>query len=95
MKYSSRQSQKIRIQKAMSKVTSIIRREYITRVRKRSFIIMTILGPILFGTLMIAPYKLASLEDRDNKIIAVVELDTANAPVAEEDLIFKEVIPSK
>ncbi|MEM7161421.1 MAG: ABC transporter permease [Bacteroidota bacterium] len=32
----------------MSKVGLIIRREYFTRVKKKSFIIMTILGPLLF-----------------------------------------------
>jgi ABC-2 type transport system permease protein len=33
----------------MNKILLIISREYLTRVRKRSFIIMTILGPLLFG----------------------------------------------
>lgn len=35
----------------MSKILLIIRREYLTRVRKRSFIIMTLLGPILAAVL--------------------------------------------
>ena len=39
----------------MNKIGLIIRREYITRVRKRSFIIMAILGPILFASLMVVP----------------------------------------
>ncbi len=79
----------------MSKITQIIRREYITRVRKRSFIVMTILGPVLFGVFLIAPYKLANLEDSDEKIIAVVELDQQNNPVPEAELIFKGIIPEK
>ena len=79
----------------MNKIFQIIRREYITRVRKRAFIIMTILGPLLFGTLMIAPYKLAQLEDSDDKTIAVVELDEMNRPVPQEKLIFKDIIPPK
>ncbi|NNE54942.1 MAG: ABC transporter permease, partial [Flavobacteriales bacterium] len=33
----------------MSKVSLIIRREYFSRVKKKSFIVMTFLGPILFG----------------------------------------------
>lgn len=78
----------------MNKILHIIRREYITRVRKKSFIIMTIIGPLLFGALMIAPYKLASLEDRGEKVIAVVELDEQEQPVPENALIFKDVIPS-
>ncbi len=35
----------------MHKILLIIRREYLTRVKKRSFIIMTILGPVLIGAL--------------------------------------------
>ena len=36
----------------MSKIGLIIKREYTTRIRKKSFIIMTILGPILFAGLL-------------------------------------------
>ncbi len=41
--------------KDMSKIGLIIGREYKTRVRKKSFIVMTLLGPILFAALMVAP----------------------------------------
>jgi ABC-2 type transport system permease protein len=79
----------------MSKIPKIIRREYITRVRKRSFIVMTILGPVLFGIFLIAPYKLANMEDNDEKIIAIVELDKNSNPVPENEQLFKGVIPDK
>ena len=79
----------------MSKIAKIIRREYITRVRKRAFIVMTILGPILFAVFLIAPYKLANMEDRDQKVIAVVELDEQMNPVPENKLLFKNIIPEK
>lgn len=36
----------------MSKINLIIEREYVSRVRKKSFIIMTFLGPILIGGLL-------------------------------------------
>ncbi|MFT4770908.1 MAG: ABC-2 type transport system permease protein [Cryomorphaceae bacterium] len=36
----------------MSKISLIIEREYVSRVRKKSFIIMTFLGPILIGGLL-------------------------------------------
>ena len=36
----------------MSKIGLIIKREYTTRIRKKSFIIMTILGPLLFAGLL-------------------------------------------
>ena len=57
----------------MSKIGLIIGREYKTRVRKKSFIVMTILGPILFAALMISPAILMRLEDDDYKKIAVID----------------------
>ncbi|SFD69665.1 ABC transporter permease [Thermophagus xiamenensis] len=57
----------------MSKISLIIEREYLTRVRKKSFIIMSILGPILFAAMMVIPAWLASLEDDETKIIAVID----------------------
>lgn len=35
----------------MKNILLIIQREYLTRVRKKSFIVMTILGPVLIGLL--------------------------------------------
>ncbi|MFP3860355.1 MAG: ABC transporter permease [Bacteroidales bacterium] len=57
----------------MSKIRLILRREYLTRVRKKSFVVMTILGPILFAALVIAPAWIASLGDTDVKKIAVID----------------------
>lgn len=50
----------------MNKVGLIIQREYLSRVRKKSFIIMTILGPILFSALFIIPVWMASREGDEN-----------------------------
>jgi len=44
-----------------------------TRVRKRSFIIMSILGPILFASMMVIPAWLAQLEETDLKKFAVID----------------------
>ncbi|HBF87415.1 MAG TPA: ABC transporter permease [Bacteroidales bacterium] len=57
----------------MSKITLIIKREYLTRVKKKSFIIMTIIGPILMAALMIVPAWVSQLEDQDNKTIAIID----------------------
>ncbi|WP_462318729.1 ABC transporter permease [Marinilabilia sp.] len=57
----------------MSKISLIIEREYLTRVKKKSFIIMSILGPILFAALMVVPAWLATLEDDEVKTIAVID----------------------
>ncbi len=39
----------------MNKISVIIKREYVTRVRKKSFIIMTILAPLLMAAIIIVP----------------------------------------
>jgi ABC-2 type transport system permease protein len=57
----------------MNKINLIVKREYLTRVRKKTFIIMTILGPLLFGAIVIAPAWLANLEDTEVKKIAVID----------------------
>jgi ABC-2 type transport system permease protein len=54
----------------MGKIGLIIKREYLTRVRKRSFIIMTFLGPILMAAIGIVPVWLASV----NESIRIVEV---------------------
>ncbi|NLV18553.1 MAG: ABC transporter permease [Bacteroidetes bacterium] len=70
----------------MNKTAVIIKREYITRVRKKSFIIMTILAPILMAALIILPTVLMmSDRDKDFKKIAVIE-DGSD--------LFKNVIPN-
>ncbi len=79
----------------MSKISLIVRREYITRVRKRSFIIMTIIGPVLFAALLVVPGWLAQVEDKDVKVIAVVETDINGQPVPDSLQFFRDVISNK
>ncbi len=57
----------------MNKISVIIRREYLTRVRKKSFIIMTILAPVLMAAIIIVPTLLMLSQDEDFKKIAVIE----------------------
>ncbi len=68
----------------MNKISLIIRREYITRVRKKSFIIMTFLTPFLFALIFIIPALVMNNEDKDFKKIAVIEEGTD---------LFTNVIP--
>ncbi len=51
----------------------VIRREYLTRVKKRSFIIMTFLGPILMATVFILPVILTQIAEDDEKNILVLD----------------------
>ena len=57
----------------MNKISLIIEREFLTRVKKKSFIIMTLLTPILFAGIMVASIYLSMSEDTDLKRIAVIE----------------------
>ena len=54
----------------MLKIWLIIQREFLVRVKKKSFIVMTILGPILIAALMIVPIYLAK-ESQEKRLIAV------------------------
>ena len=57
----------------MNKIGLIIKREYLTRVRKRSFLILTFLGPILMAAIYIIPIMLALNSSNENMRIAVVD----------------------
>jgi ABC-2 type transport system permease protein len=57
----------------MNKISVIIKREYITRVRKKSFIIMTILAPLLIAAIIILPTVLMMSQGGEFKKIAVIE----------------------
>ncbi len=57
----------------MKKILLVIKREYRTRVKKRSFIIMTILGPILMASVFILPVFLTQMSDGSAKTIVVLD----------------------
>ena len=57
----------------MHKILLIIRREYTTRVQKKSFIILTLLMPILMSAFMILPGYLMSMDDEKSRTIAVYD----------------------
>lgn len=62
----------------MNKIKIIIEREYLTRVRKKSFIIMSILAPFLVVALMVIPAWLTSLETGQTVIQVVDEGNLLN-----------------
>lgn len=70
MKYSSKPL--IAIPMNLSKAILIIKREYRTRVRKKSFIIMTLLGPLLMGGVFLVPILLSRVSD-EKRIVAVLD----------------------
>ena len=57
----------------MSKTLLIIQREFTTRVKKKSFIILTVLMPFIFAALVFVPMWLASIEDDEQNAVAVYD----------------------
>lgn len=55
----------------MSKTGIIIKKEYLTRVRKKSFVVMTILGPLLICALWLVPFFLQQTGDTRAEIVVV------------------------
>lgn len=56
----------------MEKIWLIIKREFITRVRKKSFLVTTLLVPLAFAAMIIVPILLAT-SSSEHKLIAVVD----------------------
>ena len=56
-----------------SKIGIVIQREYLIRVKKKSFIFLTVLMPLLFIGLSLATFFLATLNEGKAKIIVVVD----------------------
>jgi ABC-2 type transport system permease protein len=79
----------------MNKTGIIIKREYLTRVRKRAFIIMTLLGPFIFAAFMIVPAWLATVEDKEVKVIAVIEYSDMDTPVPDSLRQFFDVLKDR
>src|ERR1700704_2214434 len=55
----------------MNKIFLIIKREYLSRVRKKSFIIMTILGPLLIGGIFSSAFLLNKVDTEKHTIVVV------------------------
>ncbi len=57
----------------MSKIGLIIQREYVTRVRKKTFILISVLGPLIFAGLIFLPIILGSSKNQNQRIVLVDE----------------------
>ena len=75
----------------MHKIWLIINREYLVRVRQRSFIVMTILAPLLMAALLIAPIYLAN-QSQEERFIAVNQQQQFN--LENTDLLNFTSIPT-
>src|SRR5690606_23837451 len=64
-------SSDLKVSASMNKIAIIIRREYLTRVRKKSFILMTILVPLLFvGVIaLVAGLTMSSIKQKHVMVV--------------------------
>ena len=79
----------------MNKIFLIIKREYLVRVKKKSFIIMTILAPLLMAALIVAPVFLAD-QGQEKRLIAVTEIESSYAKeITDSENIHFTIIAKK
>ena len=57
----------------LKNIKTIISREYLTRVKKKSFLLITFLGPIFFAAVCILPSVIMFMTEDKGKQIAVVD----------------------
>ena len=57
----------------MHNIFIVIGREYMTRVRKRSFLILTILVPFLIVGIVTLPFLLGSVKDDKERPVAIID----------------------
>ena len=76
----------------MSKIGIVIQREYLTRVRKKSFIILTVLMPLLFVGMIAGIVFLSTISDNKAKVIVVSDETGEYLPVLKntEQYVFIE-----
>ena len=54
-------------------IKTIISREYLTRVQKKSFLLITFLGPVFFAAIAVLPSIIMFMAEDKGKQIAVVD----------------------
>lgn len=75
----------------MNKLFLIIQREFLTRVRKKSFVILTVLTPFIMVALVFVPILLASIKDSDQKTVAVHDATSHYVGLFKDDATYRFV----
>ena len=70
------------------KIWLVARRDFCVRVKKRAFIVMTILMPFLMAALVLMPMFLAMIKDGDRKTVAVVDNTGLYAPALKSNASY-------
>lgn len=68
----------------MNKIGLIIKREYLRRVSKKSFLLLTFLTPFLFAAMVFVPLWLSTIKGDDIRNVAVIDATGKYAPLFED-----------
>lgn len=79
----------------MNKIGLIIKREYLRRVRKKSFLILTFLTPFLLAALVFVPLWLASIKGDEVRQIAVIDATGKYAPQFKDTETYRFIHSNK
>lgn len=77
------------------KIWLILKREFLTRIRKRSFVVMTILGPVLSAAIFVLPAYLATLPEDHRTVMVLDETGLMDFDRGKENLAFRYLPPSE
>lgn len=75
----------------MNKFGLIVEREFSTRVKKKSFIILTILMPFIFAALIFVPIWLSGITDDNQKTVGVCDKTQKYLPLLKSDATYRFV----
>ncbi|MBU2973839.1 ABC transporter permease [Zobellia sp. B3R18] len=70
----------------MNKLSLIIKREYLAKVRNKSFVIMTFLSPILMVAMVVLVAYLAKVNDNESRVIGILN---------QSDYFLNDFVPSE
>lgn len=73
----------------MNKTVLIIKREYLRRVHKKSFLLLTFLTPFLFAALIFVPLWLSGFKGDEVRRVAVVDTTGKYAPLFEDTETYR------
>ena len=75
----------------MNKFILVASREFSTRVKKKSFIILTVLMPFIFAALVFVPIWLSTIKDNDQKEVAVADATGKYASLFKDDQTYRYI----
>lgn len=80
---------------SFNKIGLVIEREYLTRVAKKSFILMTVLMPIIFAIIATLPFILSKMDGGDTQTVAIIDRTGQYASILEDTEQYHFVVADR